>query len=67
MQFTTEHAIAVHVIKDWKLCEDSKKNVMCLLVNRGRSDFVQLRNIDVKHGVDVGKTILNLFLGFPNS
>ena len=28
---------------------------------------MQLRDIDVKRRVDVGKTILSLFLGVPNS
>ena len=49
------------------MCEDPDENVMCLLDNQGQGDFAQLREIDVKCGVDVGETILSLFLGIPNS
>jgi hypothetical protein len=40
---------------------------MCLLDNRDHSDFAQLRDANVKRGVDVGETILSLFLGILNS
>jgi len=66
-QFTAEHVIAVHVIKDWKLCDDPEENVVCLLDNRGREDFVQVKDIDVKRGTDAGENILSLFLGIPDS
>lgn len=66
-QFAAEHVIAVHIIKDWKLCNDPEEHVLCLLDNRGRSDFAQLKDIDVKRGTDIGETILSLFLGIPNS
>ena len=61
MQFVAEHAVAVYIIKDWKTCEDPDENVMCLLDNRSRGDFVQLRVSDIKCRVDAGKTILSLF------
>ena len=48
MRFIAEHVIAVHIIKDWKLCDDPEEYAMCLLDNRGRSDFVQLKDIEVK-------------------
>ena len=48
MRFTAEHAIAVHIIKDSKLCDDPEEYATCLLDNRGRSDFVQLKDIKVK-------------------
>ena len=66
-QFTAEHVIVIHFIKDWKLCEDPKKNIMHILDIRGRGVFVQLRDIDVKRRVDAGETILSLFLSIPNS
>ena len=66
-QFTADHVIAVHIIKDWKLCNDPEEYVGHMLDNRGRADFVQLKDIDVDQGADVGETILNLFLGIPNS
>ena len=66
-QFTAEHAIVVHIIEDWKVHDDPEENVMRLLDNRGCSDFAQLRDINVKRGVDAGETILSLFLGIPNS
>jgi len=56
-----------HIIKAWKLCGAHKENVMCLLDNRDHSDFAQLRDANVKRGVDVGETILSLFLGILNS
>ena len=40
---------------------------MCLLDNQGRYDFMQLRDINIKRGVDAGETILSLFVGIPNS
>ena len=67
VQFTAEHVIAVHIFKEWKLCNDPEEYVACLLDNRGRSDFVQLQDIDGKRGTDVGENIFCLFLGIPNS
>ena len=65
--FTAEHVVAVHIIKDWKLCENPDENVSYLFDNRGRGDFVQLKDIDVKGSVDVGESIFSLFLGIPHS
>ena len=67
VQHAVEHVVAVQILKDWKLCEDPNENVACLLDNRGRRDFVQLRDVDVKRGIDVGETIFSLFLEIPNS
>ena len=67
VQFTAEHIVAVHVFKDWQLCDNPSNNVACLMDNCSQEDFVQICNINVKQGVDVGKTIFSLFLGIPNS
>ena len=67
VQFAAEHVIAVHIMKDWKLCDDPEENVVCLLDNRGCHDFVQVKDIDLERGIDAGETILSLFLGIPNS
>ena len=66
-QFAAEHVIAVRIVKDWKLCDDPEENVACLLDDRGRDDFAQVKDIDIKRGIHAGETILSLFLGIPNS
>ena len=67
VQFAAGHVVADHVIKDWKMCEGPNENGVYLLDNRNQDNFVQLRDIHVKCRVDVGETILSLFLGIPNS
>ena len=62
-----EHVVAVHILKDWRWCVDPNENIACLLDNRGRKDFVQLQDVDVESGVDLGENIFNMFLGIPNS
>ena len=65
--FTAEHVVAVHIMTDWRLCENPEENVIHLFDNRGQGDFVQMKDIDVKRSVDVGETIFSLFLGIPHS
>ena len=59
--------VVVHIFKNWQMSEDPSKNVACLMGNCDQGDFVQLSDIDVKCGVDVGDIIFSLFLRIPNS
>ena len=65
--FTAEYIIVIQILKDQRLCDNSSNNVVILMDNRGRGDFVQVCNINVKHDINVGETIFSLFLGTPNS
>ena len=67
VQLVVDHVVAMHIFRDWKLSDDPEENVMCMADNRGRVDFVQLKDINVKNGTDAGEAIFRLFLGVSKS
>ena len=67
IKFTTEHIIAVHILIDWKLCNDPKQNIVFLTDNREGGDYVQKCDIDELSDVDIGEQIFSLFLNLPKS
>ena len=66
-QCAADHAVAMHIFRDWRLCDDPEENVMRMVDNRGRADFVQLKDANVKSGIDAGEAMFRLFLGATNS
>ena len=67
LKFTAEHVIAVHILADWRLCNDPKQHIVFLTDNRKGGDYVQRSDIDDLTEIDVGEQIFSLFLNLPNS
>ena len=57
----------VHILADWRLCNDPKQHIAFLTDNREGGDYVQRCDIDDSTDVDVGERIFSLFLNLPNS
>ena len=60
-----EHAVAVHIMKDWELFKDLDGCAASLTDNRGSVDYVQRSDVDAQSRIDAGTTIFSLFLRMP--
>ena len=62
-----EKVCAVHIFKDWRMCDDSSQRIAKIIDNRGRAHCIQKEDVEDLSDQDIGDKIFHLFLDMKYS